>query len=250
MTQRAPAPRALVLAAGLGSRIRSVAGDRPKPLLPLGGEPILARNLRWLAESGVREVWINLHYAGEAIRAEIGDGSTLGLNISYVHEPDLLGTAGALANIADVFTQTMLVVYGDSLVRLDLQALRDRHAASGAVATLALFDQDRNLHTGIAGGRVLLDAADYVTAFVEGGDPAVTGGLVNAGVYLVEPTVLDFIPRGRLVDFGREVFPALLAQGRPLAGHVIEPAGYCLGLDTPESFAAGERLLDQGRLTA
>ena len=249
MTQCGPAPRALVLAAGLGSRLRGIAGDLPKPLLPIGGEPILARNLRWLSQGGVREVVINLHFEPDAVRAEIGDGAAMALRVSYVHEPVLLGTAGALANIADVFAQTMLVVYGDNLVHFDLQALLDRHAASGALATLALFDQDRNLHTGIAGGRVLLDVAGVVTAFVEGG-PQVSAGLVNAGVYVVEPDILDLIPRRRLVDFGREVFPAMLAQGLPVAGHVIEPAGYCLGLDTPESFAAGQALLDQGRLTS
>ncbi len=248
MISASPAPQALVLAAGLGGRIRRIAGDLPKPLIPFGGEPILARNLRWLAQGGVRDVVINLHYAPDAIRAEIGDGSALDLRVSYVHEPDLLGTAGALANLADVFERAMLVVYGDSLVRFDLAALWERHASSGAIATLALFDQEQNLHTGIAGGRILLDDAGLVSVFVEGGAPTATGGLVNAGVYVVEPAILDFIPRGRLVDFGRDVFPAMLARGLTIAGHVIEAAGYCLGLDTPESFAVGQRLLDEGKL--
>jgi NDP-sugar pyrophosphorylase family protein len=87
-----------------------------------------------------------------------------------------------------------------------------------------------------------------VDAFVEGGEAA-GSSLVNAGVYLAEPSVLDLIPAGRLVDFGREVFPAMLAAGRRLQGHVIEDGGYCLGLDTPESYAAGRRLLAEGRLT-
>ena len=238
--------KALVLAAGLGSRIRSVAGHRPKPLMPFAGAPVLAHNLRWLAAGGVREVWINLHYGADQIRAAIGDGAALGLTVHYVYEPELLGTAGALANIAEAVTGPMLAVYGDSLVRCDLDALGDAHRGDRAEVTVALFDRDRHPHTGIAGGRVVLDGAGRITAFTEGAGSA--AGLVNAGVYIVEPSILDLIPRGRLVDFGRDVFPAMLSQHRPLYGWVMEDAGYCLGLDTPESHAEGLRLLETGRV--
>lgn len=240
--------KALVLAAGLGSRIRDVAGDLPKPLMPFGGAPILAHNLRWLAASGVTHAWINLHYGADAIRSRIGDGSAFGLAITYVYEPELLGTAGALGNIAADVGETMLVVYGDSVVRFDLSALQARHRASGAQATVALFDQDRHLNTGIAGGRVRVAADGTIAEFVEGPGAAGLSSLVNAGVYAVEPAVLDLIAPGRLVDFGRDVFPAMLAQGRKLGAHVIDETGLCLGLDTPESHAAGQRLLAEGRL--
>ena len=243
-----PPRRALVLAAGLGSRIRAIAGDLPKPLMAFGGAPILVHNLRWLAASGVDEVWINLHFAADAIRAALGDGSSLGLRLHYVYEPELLGTAGALANIAaEAFGSAMWVVYGDSVVRCDLAAMAKVHETSGAELTLALFDRDRHPHTGIAGGRVVTQTGGAVEAFVEG-DNAGLSSLVNAGVYLAEPTILDLIPRGRLVDFGREVFPAMLDQGRPLQAYVMENTGYCLGLDTPESYAAGQALLAEGRL--
>jgi NDP-sugar pyrophosphorylase family protein len=238
--------KALVLAAGMGSRIRSVAGDLPKPLMPFGDASILAHNLRWLAASGVREVWINLHFAADAIRAAIGDGAAFGLSVTYVYEPELLGTAGALANIAPAVEGAMLVVYGDNIVRCDLEALAARHRASGAETTIALFDQQRHAHTGIAGGRVELRADGRVNAFVEGA--ASSSSLVNAGVYVVEPSVLDLIPRGASVDFGRDVFPAMLTAGRALQGYVIDDAGFCLGLDTPESHAAGLRLLAEGRI--
>ncbi len=238
--------KALLLAAGLGSRIRSVAGDLPKPLMPFAGAPVLAHNLRWLAQGGVREVWINLHYGADQIRAAIGDGEREGLSIHYVYEPALLGTAGALANIADVVTEPMLVVYGDSLVRCDLVALEDAHRSSGAEATVALFDRDRHPHTGIAGGRVRIDSAGQITAFVEGAGSA--SGLVNAGVYAIQPSILDLIPREQLVDFGRDVFPAMLGGGRLLQGWVMEDAAYCLGLDTPESHAEGLRLFETGQV--
>jgi mannose-1-phosphate guanylyltransferase len=239
--------RALVLAAGLGSRLRALAGGLPKPLMPFGGAPILAHNLRWLAASGVDEVWINLHYAAEAITAQIGDGSAYGLTIHYVFEPELLGTAGALANIAEAFTAPMLVVYGDSLVCCDLAAQAKSHDAAHAELTLALFDRDLHPHTGVAGGRVAVEPDGRVSAFVEGGATAISS-LVNAGVYLAEPSILDLIPTGRPVDFGHDVFPAMLASGRRLQAHIIEQQGYCLGLDTPESYAAGERLLADHRV--
>jgi NDP-sugar pyrophosphorylase family protein len=241
--------KALVLAAGLGSRIRTVAGGLPKPLIPFGGVPILAHNLRWLADAGVRECWINLHFAADAIRAEIGDGEAFGLRIHYVYEPELLGTAGALGNIRRVFDAPMLVVYGDNVVRCDLDALAARHYVRGSEATIALFDRDRHAHTGIAGGRVRLTADQAVERFLEGVGETSVDPLVNAGVYLVEPTILDLIPPSRAVDFGRDVFPAMLAARRGLDAYVIEDRGFCLGLDTPESYAAGVALLNEGRVS-
>jgi mannose-1-phosphate guanylyltransferase len=240
--------KALVLAAGLGSRIRDVAGGLPKPMMPFGGAPILVHNLRWLAASGVDQVWINLHYGADLIRTEIGDGSAFGLGIQYIYEPELLGTAGALANIAEVVTETMLVVYGDSVVRFDLGQLQSTHRMAQAEATVALYDRDHHLNTGIAGGRVRIADDGAITAFVEGPEAAQLSSLVNAGVYAVEPSILDLIPRTGLVDFGRDVFPAMLAHGRPLQAHLMDAEGFCLGLDTPESHAAGQALLAQGRL--
>lgn len=238
---------ALVLAAGMGSRIREIAGDLPKPLTPFGGAPILFHNLRWLARAGVRRAFINLHYRGEAIRQAVGDGAAFGLEVVYLEESELLGTAGALGGLGAAFSSAMLVVYGDNVARFSLERLVERHRQSAAEVTLALFDQGVNLNTGIAGGRVTLGSEGRVSGFVEGAASA--SRLVNAGVYVVEPSVMDLVPPARLVDFGREVFPAMLAAGRPLAGHVVEPEGFCLGLDTPHAYAAGAALLESGRLS-
>lgn len=239
--------QALVLAAGLGSRIRPLAGDLPKPLMPFGGEPILVGNLRWLAGSGVTDVWINLHYGAEAIRQTIGDGAALGLTVRYVFEPTLLGTAGALGNIRQEITGPIFVVYGDSVVRCRLDTLAAGHQARAAEVTIALFDLDHHAHTGIAGGRVKLGPDGAVDGFVEGAGDSAAHPLVNAGVYRLDPSVLDLIPPG-FSDFGRDIFPAMLSAGRRLDGHIMEPGGFCLGLDTPESHAVGAALLKQGRL--
>ena len=239
--------RALVLAAGLGSRIRSVAGDLPKPLIAFAGRPILAHNLRWLAAGGVREVVINLHYGADQIRAAIGDGAAFGLAVDYVFEPELLGTAGALGNVwrhaGDGVSNTW-VVYGDNILNCDLGAVWRAHCDRAGEATVVLFDPARHANTGIAGGRVAVDQTGLVSGFVEGPGE----GLVNAGLYVVEPSVSDLIPADRLIDFGRDVFPAMLARGRRLAAHIMEPEGVCLGLDTPEAYAAGQALLAAGRV--
>lgn len=251
----APAPReeanrnpleALVLAAGLSTRIRDAAGDLPKPLLPINEDPVLVRNLRWLAESGVSRATINLHYHADTVRAAILAASIpRAMDVRFLEEAVLLGTAGTARRFLSDAANTapgkppLLVVYGDSLVRLDLAALHATHLRSGARVTVALFDPSTAPHTGIAGGRVRIDADGRIRDFAEGG--VAEHEWVNAGVYLV---ACDIFTRHAFaddpLDFGRDVFPRLLEKGERLQGHDLGPAtpalrggGYCLGLDTP-----------------
>ncbi|MDX2194686.1 MAG: nucleotidyltransferase family protein [Gemmatimonadales bacterium] len=237
---------ALVLAAGKSTRIAARAQGRPKPLLDFAGEPLIGWNLRWLATSGVARAWVNLHHRFAEVMDAVGDGSRWQIPVTYSFEPEILGTAGAWRRLAAHWGARSLVVYGDNVSRFSLAALAGAHAAApaGTLATIALFDPARHLNTGIAGGRVLCGADGRVAGFTEGGAGA--DGLVNAGVYVLEHALLARLPDGFL-DFGRDVFPALAAEGR-LHGHVLEPGGFCLGLDTPESFAAGEALLHDHRL--
>ncbi|OXE37654.1 MAG: hypothetical protein CGW95_00295 [Phenylobacterium zucineum] len=239
---------ALVLAAGLGSRIRHIAGGLPKPLMPFGNSTILEHNLAWLAVAGIRDAWINLHYGADLIRSRIGDGSAYGLRVHYVYEPELLGTAGALKNFGPAANQSMLLVYGDNVVRFDLDKLNQAHERSGAEATVVVYDRHRHLNTGIAGGGVQIADDFAITRFVEGPKTARMSSLVNAGVYRLEPSILDLIHPGVSTDFGRDVFPAMVKQDRKLMAHIMDDAGLCLGLDTPESHAAGQSLLSDNRL--
>jgi mannose-1-phosphate guanylyltransferase len=237
----------LVLAAGKSTRIASVSDGLPKPLLPVAGETILGRNLRWLASEGIRHVWINLHYRPEDVRRAIGDGKQFGLTVEYVYEPEILGTAGAVRNLSGDCRSTVLVVYGDNLLNFELKPFVAYHQAKGAAATIALFDQRMHVHTGIAGGRVLLGSDGQVKQFIEGATDA-QSSLVNAGVYLLEPDVVRDIPAGQFHDFGRDFFPALLAEGRRLDGYLI--SGYCLGIDTPESYRRVLDLVATGKVSA
>lgn len=221
-----------MLAAGLGTRISALAMRRPKPLLEVAGRSLLEWNLLWLAEQGVERVWINLHYEGEAIRCAIGAGERFGLEVRYSEERTLLGTAGAWKRLEAEWTGTALVVYGDNLMRFDLDRLRAAHARGGAAATVALFDPAVHAHSGVAGGGAVLGRDGNIVSFVEGA--ATAGAAINAGVYLLAPEVSAWIGAGER-DFGRDVLPRLAAAGT-LRGHVIEKKGFCLGLDTPEAF--------------
>jgi len=232
----------LVLAAGTSSRIAAVSGGTPKPLIVVGGASVLERNLRWLADQGVRELWINLHYRPEAIRQAIGDGSSFGLRVQYSHEPEILGTAGAWKRLEDDWSGTSLVIYGDNLLQFNLADFVRRHRAGSTLVTIALFDPDLHRHTGIAGGHVELGRDERVVRFIEG--PRPTDGhryYVNAGAYLLEPRVAAALGGG-FQDFGKDLFPRLAAAGQ-LGGHLLEPDGYCLGIDTPASLATARALI-------
>lgn len=237
----------LVLAAGKGTRLGPAPVVSSKVLLDVDGMSVLERNLRWLAAGGLTSVWINLHHEPEAIRSAIGDGSRLGITVQYVFEPELLGTAGAFANVARHMKGPALVVYGDNLMAFDLNRLILAHRRSGAEATLALFDRGVHPHSGMAGGRVVLNPDSRIVAFQEGTVyDREDRFLVNAGAYVLERSVLDWIPASSFQDFGRDVFPCMLAAGRALVGHVIESGGYCVAFDTPESVAAGRSLVERG----
>ena len=238
----------LLLAAGHSTRIAAVSGGLPKPLLKIEGKPVLVHHLEWLTAHGVRSAWVNLHYQPDVIRSALGNGERFGLSLSYSWEPSILGTAGAWKKLEAEWVETSLVIYADSLMRFDLSRFRDVHRASGALATVALFDRASHPNTGIAGGHVEIAEDGRITRFVEGGVASGNGPrYVNVGAYLLEPEMRERIGSG-FQDFGRDVFPQLAAQGC-LEGHVLEDGGFCLGLDTPQSFQTARELISSARVT-
>lgn len=239
-------PPVLLLAAGKSTRIHAVTKGGPKPLLEIDGDPIIFRNLRWLASQGYTQLFINLHYKADEIRAAVGDGSKFGVSITYSVEEEILGTAGAVKNLGAVLGGgTFVVVYGDNLLFTDMDVFARFHADKGGDVSIALFDRNTHPHTGIAGGRVVIDDDARVVEFAEGASDEVSSW-VNAGVYFVEPSVLDAIPADTFYDFGKDVFPDLLRHGRALYGHSI--TGYCLGIDTPETYDRANALIAAGKV--
>lgn len=232
--------KALVLAAGKGSRLAGVAAGLPKPLIDVSGTTPLEHALQWVSALRPERIWINVHSAAELVRQRIG-AAVNGVPISYSHEPELLGTAGAWKKLEREWDDTSLVVYGDNLMRFDLEALLAAHRSAGRLATVALFDAERHANTGIGGGRVELEH-DRVARFTEGGDT----GLINAGAYFLEPALGERMAPGFL-DFGHDVLPALAAGGE-LTGHVVEDTGFCLGVDTPERLSLARQLVHRSEV--
>lgn len=256
---------ALILAAGRSTRIEPLAGGVPKPLLRVGGKPLIGWNLEWLAASGIRDVWINLHHRPDAVRSAVGDGARWGVRVHWSHEPELLGTAGAWRKLAPEWDRGSLVIYGDNLMRFDLRRFTEAHLSARrrneALATIAVFDPQRHPNTGTAGGQITLDDSGRITAFEERRDGSVSsrcppclggedlgggGPFINAGAYVMEREVVDDMGAG-FQDFGQDVFPALLGSGR-VFGHLLEPGAFCLGLDTPERFHSAQEMLSSGRV--
>ena len=229
--------KALVLAAGKGSRIARVAKGLPKPLLEIAGEPVLVHNLRLLARHGVRGVWINLHERAGDIRAWIGNGNQWRVRVSYSLERTLLGTAGAARKLLRrLGPGDFLVLYGDNYTDCDLSQLAKTHHEHAAAVTIAAFDPKRNPNSGVAGGRMRIGANGRVKDFIEGG--RTRGGWVNAGIYAVNPKALKGVPSG-FSDFGRDVFPDLLRKGEKIYAYRMK--GFCLALDTPAAYRTALR---------
>jgi mannose-1-phosphate guanylyltransferase len=241
--------KGLVLAAGRSTRIEAVSRGVPKPLLEVGGRSLLEWNLRWLVEAGVEPIWVNLHYRGEDVRAAVESMALpAGADMRFSVEDPILGTAGAWRKLVAEWDDTSLVAYGDNLTRFDIGEFVSAHRRGAALATVALFDPSRHANTGIAGSRVLVSADGRVEGFEEVRGGLAGGSLVSTGAVLLEPVVAERIPSA-FADFGADVYPGLVREGE-LGAHVIETGGFCLGLDTPSHFEAGQRLVAEGLVTA
>jgi NDP-sugar pyrophosphorylase family protein len=234
--------KAFILGAGLGTRLRSLGLDLPKVMVPIGGKPLLQHHLELLSRQGIREFIVNLHYLPEKITDYFGAGSRLGVRITYSHEPVLLGTAGAVKKMeAELRAGAFLVVYGDNLVAIELAPLLELHRARHAVATVALYESPEPW----TGGVVETEASGKVIRFVEKPDrKEISTNLINAGIYVLEPAVLDSIPAGKFCDFGKDVFPKLLADGQPV--YAMKPKAYIQDVGTPERLAKAQRDFEQG----
>jgi mannose-1-phosphate guanylyltransferase len=237
-------PKALVLAAGEGTRLRPLTLTVPKAMVPVDGEPVLAHIIAWLARHGVHEVAINLHYRPEAITDFFGNGSRWRVQLRYSQEERLLGTAGAARRLSRFLQDgPFVVVYGDVLTDLDLGRLlgfheERRRTEPGIAATLALYRVPNPTEVGIVG----VDGRSRVTRFLEKPRPEqVFTDLANAGVMIVEPRVLAAIPDGQFSDFGLDVLPALLAAGAPIYGWVIPADAYLLDMGSLEKYAQAQR---------
>ena len=225
--------KAVILAGGKGSRLYPVTrGDIPKPMVPLGGRPVLEWLILRLRESGIRHICCTLQCLPDQIRDYFGDGSAFGVHMEYRQETEPLGTAGAVKNCRDfVGNEPFFVLSGDGVFDFDLRPLMEAHRRHESAVTMALSPLAAPLSYGLA----VTDSEGHVRGFIE--KPIwerVVTDLVNTGIYVLSPTVLDKIPANTAYDFARDLFPKLLETGQPLFG--LPMKGYWRDIGEPESY--------------
>lgn len=212
--------KAVILAGGEGSRLRPLTVNRPKPMVPVCNRPILEHILGLLKLHGFQEAVVALHFLGDEIERYFGDGADLGVRLSYSLEEAPLGTAGCVKLAEDQLrgTSNFLVISGDALTDCDLTSAMEAHVSSGADATLILARVSNPLEYGI----VVTDEDGRVVRFQE--KPTwseVFSDTVNTGMYILKTSVLDLLNRDENVDWSKDIFPRMLAEGMHLQGHVM-----------------------------
>ena len=197
---------ALVLTAGLATRLRPLSNVRAKAAMPVAGTPIIARILKWLHAAGVRRVVLNLHHRPETITAVVGDGSQFGIDVRYSWEPTVLGSAGGPRRALPLLEASpVFVVNGDTLTDCDLQAVARQHVESRALVTMAVVDGDVHRY-----GGVIVDAADRVTGF---GKPAADARAFHfIGVQAAEAAAFAQLPDNEPSESVKALYPRLLRE--------------------------------------
>jgi NDP-sugar pyrophosphorylase family protein len=210
--------KAILLVAGAGRRLRPLTDTVPKCMVPIAGKPVLQHTIEWCRSLGIEEFVLNPCYLPQVITAHFGDGRQLGVRIHYSVEESPLGTAGGVRRAVRFLGdhEPFLVWYGDNLSLCDVRRLRELHLVRGGIATIALNQQQDVRQSGIVG----IDDDDRISRFLEKPMPdQVFSHWVNAGIYMMEPGVIEAIPDAVPSDFGHDVLPALLAGGAALYGY-------------------------------
>jgi mannose-1-phosphate guanylyltransferase len=210
----------MVMAAGLGTRLRPLTYDVPKPMVPVANRPVMEHILRLLRGQGFEQVVANLHWFPDTIQSRFGDGSGLGIELTYEYEDELLGTAGGVRNVADFFGDgPFLVMAADALTDIDLVGLREAHDANDGVATLAVKRVPNVSEFGV----VIAGPDGRIQGFQEKPDPAeALSDLASCMIYVFSPEIFDYFPDRPVVDFALDVFPALLDHDAPFYVHPID----------------------------
>ena len=224
--------RAMILAAGLGTRLRPITYEMPKPMVPVLNRPVMEHIVELLAGNGFTELLANLYWFPEVIRDRLGDGSRFGIELSYRQEEALLGTAGGVRNAAEFLGEDFLVISGDALTDIELSKMRDFHASHDGIATLATKRVADTSQFGV----VITGSDGRVLGFQEKPDPAeALSDLANCGIYMFRSEIFDYFPpegeRSKaagpedpagFADWALDVLPALLEQDVPFYSHEID----------------------------
>lgn len=208
--------KAMILAAGTGTRLYPLTFTMPKPMVPVVNLPVIHHIIIHLKKHGFDELIANLHVLPEHIENYLHDGSWMGVDIKYSHELEPLGTAGGVKNVEDFFDDTFIVIGGDDLSDIDLKEILKFHKSKNALATIGLSSVDDVSQYGV----VVTDENQRIVEFQEKPAPEeAKSHWVNNGVYVFEPEILNLIPKGKFYDFGSQLFPKLKDDRAPFYGY-------------------------------
>jgi len=235
--------QALILAGGEGARLRPLTIHTPKPIVPLANRPFLFYQIALLKRAEIRDITLSLSYQPNKIEGIFGDGEDLGLRLRYVVEATPMGTAGAYKHAQERLKETTIVFNGDILTDINISEIVAHHREKGAVATVALAPVENPS----AYGLVETGPDGRVRRFVEKPKPEeITCNTINAGIYVLEPQVLNYIPGGEKFSFEYQLFPALLAANEQFYAYTWP--GYWIDIGAPQRYLQANQDLINGRL--
>jgi mannose-1-phosphate guanylyltransferase / phosphomannomutase len=234
--------KAVIMAGGEGTRLRPLTANQPKPMVPLGNRPMMEHIVRHVHNHGFRDIVVTVQFLASQVRNYFGDGSDMGVDLTYATETNPLGTAGSVRNAREQLQETFLVISGDALTDVDLGELVAFHRSSGAMATVALKRMENPLEFGI----VITREDGRIERFLE--KPhwgQVFSDTINTGIYVLEPEVFEHIPDGPS-DFAGDIFPKLLELGVPLFGFVVD--GYWEDVGNLDAYQRAHQDILDGRV--
>ncbi|MGO8876696.1 MAG: sugar phosphate nucleotidyltransferase [Acidimicrobiales bacterium] len=235
--------KAVIMAGGEGTRLRPLTANQPKPMLPMVNRPMAEHVVNLLRRHGFEDIVVTVAFLANHVRTYFGDGSEFGVRMVYATEETPLGTAGSVLNAREELDERFLVISGDVLTDIDLSELVAFHDKEASKVTLALKAMENPLEFGI----VITGADGRVERFLEKpGWGDVFSDTINTGIYVLEPEVFEWIPEGRQVDFSAEVFPAMLAAGRPMYGFVA--GGYWEDVGTHDAYVRAHADILDGKV--
>ncbi len=239
--------QALILAGGKGTRLRPLTVYTPKPIVPFLNQPFLLYQIEILRRAGIEEITLSLSYQPDKIELMLGDGSDHGVNLRCITEPSPMGTGGAYKFAASDIRETTVVLNGDILTDLDISKVIEFHKTKQAAATLVLTPVENPS----AYGLVETDADGKVLRFREKPKPEeldeLTTNTINAGIYILEPEVLDLIPTGENYSFEYNVFPELLNKQKPFYAYILQE-NYWRDIGNPQSYLQGHHDFLSGKI--
>jgi NDP-sugar pyrophosphorylase family protein len=227
--------QAVILAGGLGTRLKPLFKDLPKSMAPIGNRPFLEILLTQLKKQGIRDILLCLGYKGEIIKGHFGAGKKHGLRIDYSIEQTPLGTAGAIALAEPYLAKTFFLLNGDSFLEINYNKLAEFHRKEEALVTLTA----KYVYNTKRYGLLEINSSNRLVGFKE--KQIATGGYINTGVYVMNKEILHYIPKNRTVSLEKNILPKLISAGESI--FVYKADAFFIDIGTPESYRDAERIL-------